>query len=187
MLKKMLFFVVAASLTQLAPAQSAEIKIGVINMQRALTETNDGKAALEKLKVRLEADYKVLQSRQDELKKIEDELTQQGYMLSESAKAEKQEKLRHGAVDFQKFREEKNKEFVGIQREATERIMKKMMDQVKKYAKVSGLSLVLESSFQTQATPGSVVFSDEKLDITDKMIELYNKETKGSETPSPAK
>jgi Skp family chaperone for outer membrane proteins len=52
---------------------------------------------------------------------------------------------------------------------------------VKKFAKAEGLSVVLESSSQTQGMPGSVVFFEEKMDITDKVIDLYNKDGKGAE------
>ena len=165
------------------PALAGELKIGVIDMQRALGDTDEGKAALQKLKAKLDAEYKVLQTKQEEVKKLDDEITTQGYMLSESAKAQKQEKLRQMVREFEKMREEKNKEFVEAQKEATGKILKKLTEVIRAYAKSEGLSLVLESSSQTQGMPGSVVLSDKSMDITDKVIELYNNAGKEPEKP----
>jgi outer membrane protein len=183
MLKKILGFVLAAIIMQQASAHAGEVKIAVINMNKALSDTDDGKAALLKLQSRLDTEYKILQGRQAELKKLEEEITQQGYMLSDSARAEKQDKLRQAAREFEKAREEKNKEFVEAQKEATGKIIKKLNDIIKSYSKAAGFTLVLESSSQTQGMPGSVVWFDDKMDITDKVIELYNSAGKTTEKP----
>ncbi len=174
MLKRALIIAIAAIILCPPHGFAAEIKIGVIDMQRALGETEDGKAALQKLKAKLDADYKVLQARQEELKKLEDEIAQQGYMLSESAKTQKQDKLRQMIHEFEKAREEKNKEFVEAQKEATGKILKKLDEIIKNHASSEGLTIIFESSAQSKGMPGSVVWYDKKLDVTDKVIELYN-------------
>jgi len=161
-----------------APATAAEVKIGIINMQRALNDTDEGKIALEKLRGKLESENKLLKGKQEELKKIEDELNQQGYMLSEATRAEKQEKYKRATRDFEKYRDEKSKEFVGLQKEATEKILRKLADILKDYAKAEGYTVIFESSPQTQGMPGSVIWADGRMDITDKLIELYNKSAK---------
>jgi len=183
MLKKLFVFVFSALVVLQIPAFAGELKIAVINMQRAMSDTEDGKAALQKLKARLDVEYKVLQGKQGELKKMEEEITQQGYMLAESAKVEKQEKFRQALKEFEKSRDEKNKDFIEAQKEATGKILKKLNEIIKTYGKSQGFSLVLESSSQTQGMPGSVVLFDEKMDITDKIIELYNGAEKNSGKP----
>ncbi len=174
MLNRILALLALACLSASAPAFATEVKIGVINMQRALNETEEGKKALEKLRGKLESENKVLKGKQEDLKKMEDDLGQQGYMLSEAAKAEKQEKFRKMARDFEKYRDEKSKEFAGMQKEATEKILKKLSEILKDFAKGEGYTVILESSQQSQGMPGSVVWFDGRLDITEKMISLYN-------------
>lgn len=183
MLTKVSTTAFAAVLFLFSSAFAGEIKIAVIDMQKALSDTEDGKAALQKLKAKLDVEYKVLQTKQEEVKKLEDELTQQGFMLSESTKAQKQEKLRQMAREFDKSREEKNKEFMDARNEATGKILKKLSEIIKSYAASEGFTVVLESSSQTQGMPGSVVWYDKKLEITDKVIELYNAAGKDSEKP----
>lgn len=178
MTRKLLVAAVAALLLVPRAAPAAELKVGVIDMQRALNETEEGKRALDRLKSKLESENAAIKARQDELKKLDDELNKQGYMLSEAARAEKELKFRRLREDFEKYRQEKGDEFMRQQKEATEGILKKLLVVLDDFAKKEGLSVIMESSSRTQGMPGSVIWSDKKLDITEKVIDLYNKAAK---------
>ncbi|MBI5179706.1 MAG: OmpH family outer membrane protein [Nitrospinae bacterium] len=166
--------IAALSVAISLPAYAAEVKIGVINMHRALNDTDEGKRASEKLNAKLNAEGKNLKVKFDEVKKMEDDLNQQGYMLSEAARAEKQEKLKRAARDFEKLRDDKQKEFIAESKESTERILRKLMDIVRDYAKAEGYVAIFDSSAPAQALTGGVVWADPKADITGKVIDLYN-------------
>jgi outer membrane protein len=181
MLKKY-FVLVFVSVMFPAAVFAAEFKVAVINMQRAVAETDEGMAALKKLKAKLDADAKVLQGKQDELKKMDEEMAAQGYMMSESAKAEKQDKFRRAVKEYEKIRDEKNKAFSEAQKEITDKILKKLHEIIKTYSKSEGYSLVLESGPQLQGLPGgSVLHYEESMDITDKVIRMYDVAAKNAE------
>lgn len=166
---------VAAALMLPAAALAAEFKYGIIDMQHALNDTEEGKKALGRLKTKLETENAVLKGKQEELRKLEEEMTKQGYMLSDAARSEKELKFRKLRDEFDKYREEKSAEFARQQKETTEAILKKVLEVVDGYAKGEGLSMIFESSARTQGMPGSVIWYDLKNDITPKIIELYNK------------
>ncbi len=178
MIRKITGLMLVALLLLPAAARAAEFKYGIIDMQRALNDTDEGKKALGRLKTRLETENSVLKSKQDELRKLEEELNKQGYMLSESARSEKELKYRKLREDFEKYRESKSMEFAQQQKEATEAILKKLMVVVDTYAKDQHLDMILESSARSQGMPGSVVWYDPKKDVTDAIISLYNKTAK---------
>lgn len=166
---------IAAALASPMAALAAEFKYGIIDMQHALNDTEEGKKALSRLKSKLETENAVLKGKQDELRKLEEEMTKQGYMLSDAARSEKELKFRKLREEFEKYREEKSGEFARQQKETTEAILKKVLEVVDGYAKAESLGVIFESSARTQGMPGSVIWSDPKNDITPKIIELYNK------------
>lgn len=167
--------VVVIALALPMAALAAEFKYGIIDMQHALNDTEEGKKALVRLKAKLETETTLLKGKQDELRKLEEEMTKQGYMLSDAARSEKELKFRKLREEFEKYREEKSNEFGRQQKETTEAILKKVLEIVDGYAKGEGLAMIFESSTRTQGMPGSVIWFDPKNDITPKIIELYNK------------
>lgn len=175
MKQRILGLLVVAALALPAGVFAAEFKYGVIDMHRALNDTDEGKKALNRLKAKLEMENAALKGKQDELRKLDEEINKQGYMLSESARSEKELKFRKLREDFEKYREERAGEFGRQQKESTETILKKLMEVVDGHAKQEGLNMIFESSSGTQGMPGSVIWFDPKNDITPKIIELYNK------------
>lgn len=175
MIHKICGLLVVAVLSLPAAALALEFKYGIIDMQHALNDTEEGKKALGRLKAKLESETTLLKGKQDELRKLEEEISKQGYMLSEAARSEKELKFRKLREEFEKYREEKSGEFARQQKETTEAVLKKVLEVVDTYAKGEGLGLVFESSARTQGMPGSVIWFDQKNDITAKIIELYNK------------
>ncbi len=166
---------VLAALALPAAALAAEFKYGIIDMQHALNDTEEGKKALGRLKTKLETENAVLKEKQDELRKLEEEITKQGYMMSDAVRSEKELKFRKMRDEFEKYREEKSAEFAREQKDATETVLKKLLGLVDGYAKQEGFGMIFESSARTQGMPGSVIWFDQKNDITAKVIELYNK------------
>lgn len=175
MIRQICGLMIVAALALPTAALAAEFKYGIIDMQHALNDTEEGKKALGRLKVKLETETTVLKGKQDELRKLEEEITKQGYMLSDAARSEKELKFRKLREEFEKYREEKSGEFARQQKETTEAILKKVLEVVDAYAKGEGLGMIFESSSRTQGMPGSVIWFDQKNDITQKIIELYNK------------
>src|SRR5262245_58114190 len=87
----------------LVPEKSAAqaTKIAVVDLQRAITETEDGRKAKEKLKKVFDGRQKELDKKQQELKKLKDELEQQKNVLSRDALEAKVESYQKRLVELQ--------------------------------------------------------------------------------------
>lgn len=159
-------------------AQAAEpVKIGVVDMQLALNETKEGRQILSKMKKKLQKENDILKKKGEELKKMQEDLKQQSFMLSEAARAEKEEKLRKLNREFERYREDKRAEFLNQQRKATEKIYKGLIVVLKEYAEKEEFTVIFEAGQQAPGVPGTIVYRNEAIDITRKIIELYDKKT----------
>ncbi len=143
-------------------------KVGYVDLQRALNEVADGKKAKKKLKADFEKKQKMLNGKQEELKKMQQELEQGGMMLSDETKRAK-------AVEFQKKMYELQQTYGQLQQElaqaeakATKKIFDKMGVIIKDIAKEKSYDLVLER------TESAVLFAKDDMDLTGELIKRYN-------------
>src|ERR1041385_2777046 len=84
----LMLFLLCVGLPQLAAAQT---KIGVADMQRALTETEDGRKAKDQLKKLFEQRQKMLDKQQTDLKTLKEGIEKQRAVLSQDVLAKKAE------------------------------------------------------------------------------------------------
>ncbi|GMT42614.1 MAG: membrane protein [bacterium] len=175
MIRSMPFIILTAVFFLSAPLYAQQGKIGVINMQRALNGTEEGQKELKKLKKRLNSENKIFKKKEDKIKKLQDELSKQGFLLSDKSRVEKEEKFRQLNRDIERYQEDSRAEFTRLQREATDRMFKKLMKILTDYAKNNNFSIILEAGNSNANMPGMVLYNDKKVDVTDDVINLYNK------------
>jgi outer membrane protein len=157
-----------------ARAALADDKIAFVDLQRALEETNDGKAAKSRLKSDFDKKQKELDARQTEIKKEKDDFDKQAGMLKDDAKNKKAAELQQKVVALQETYMRLQKELGEKEQEATRGILGKLSAVVAKIAERDHFSLVLERS-------SSVVYGQPQLDITMEVIRTYN--TQSGATP----
>lgn len=179
MISRILFWTAAISLFINAPLYAQQEKIGVVNMQRALNETVEGTKILGRLKTKLNAEKEILKKKDDELKQMQNELNKQGFLLSDRTRMEKEERFRALQRDMERYQEDKREEFMRLQRQATDRIFKGLMEIVNDYAKNKNFSLILEAGQINPNMPSTVLYYDEAtIDITAEVIKLYDERSK---------
>src|SRR5271157_2885285 len=117
------------------PAQS---KIGVINIQAAIANTNEGKKVIADLQKKYQPRQQELQRLQQEISAIQDQLTKQATTLSEEEQGrlsrdseEKQKLLKRSAEDAQN-------DFNRDRDEAINKIGQKMVKVINDYASQNG-------------------------------------------------
>ena len=163
------------------PLQAQNLKVGVINMNRALNETAQGKKILDEMKDKLSKENEELRKKQEELKKMQDELNKQGFLLSDTARQQKEEEFRRKNRDVERFREDKRAEFGRLQQRATETIHRGLMAVIGEFAKNEKYDLIVEAGEQTAGVPGAIIYYSDALDITDLVISRYDKANSGAE------
>src|SRR6266542_2255358 len=146
----------ALCLGLLAPAAFAQLKFAVVDVQRAVMETEDGLRASATLKKFFDKRQQELDAKQNEMQK-------------------RMEDWQRQMMELQTVFVEYNKELQKKQGELTQPIYGKIMGLLRRLATQDGYDAILEK----QAVP----YMRNDLDLTDRIIQLYNSGASGG---SPA-
>jgi outer membrane protein len=146
----------------------AQVSVGVVDMQRALTSTKEGQEAQKKLETAVKKSQGEIDAKKSEYESLQKALEKQRSSLSAKAIAEKEDQLATMEKDlrrsFQDTKEELNRE---RQREFTE-LVGKMRKAVEQVGKEGSLTIVFEKN-----APG-VLYAADGVDVTDKVIKKYD-------------
>jgi outer membrane protein len=171
----MLPFLAAASLFSL-PAAAQSMRVGIVDTQRAVMETEDGLRMQATLKKLFDSRQRELDKKQEDLQKERDDIEKQRDVLSKSALAKRVDKWQREMVQLQTVFVEYNKELQKKQGELTQPIFQKAMGIIRRLATQEGFDIVVDK----QAVP----YARSDLDVTDRVITLYNSGASGE--PAPA-
>jgi len=151
------------------------LKIGVMDMQQAMNKTSKGKAIIEKMKKKRQKEYEILQKKNNELKAMAGELKQDAFMLDATTRSAREDKLRKLTRDLKRYQEDISSELIELQKISSEAMYKDLSKVLNEFAAKEGYTVVFEGGRQAPGVPGAIVYYDDAVDITDKIIELFNK------------
>lgn len=152
-----------------AGAANEAIRIGVVDMQKALQSVEAGKAAKDKLEKEVETKKKDIQTEQTALQKLEAELEKQTLVLSDEAKAKKQRDLQERFMKFNQMAYRTQEELKKREMDLTKPILEKLRKLISDMAKNKGYTIILEKNENT------ILFSLDKDDLTGEIIVAFNK------------
>jgi Outer membrane protein len=186
MLKKIIAIVAALfflSLTSLGIAQqqvkSATLKVGSVDIQKALNTCEAGKAAAVKLNQALENAKKKYETQGQALQKEQESLERQSSVLDEQVFKDKVRDFQSRARDWERFRKDIETDIRQQHNEIVDKISKELIGITEQVGKEGGFTLVLERSL--------VPYIDPTLDITDEVVKRYNQKSGAKTAPVPAK
>src|SRR4030066_231657 len=151
--------------------QAAELKLGVVNLQKALNECQAGKEAVAELEDEVKKRQEQGDARQEELKKLNEEAEKKRAVGSDEMKEQKQREVQARMQEFQRFYMQSNDDLKKREQEKKTVIIKDLLEVAKKLAKEKGYTFV----FETQA---GVIYSPQEADLTEEVIKLYNADYK---------
>jgi outer membrane protein len=160
------------SLLVASPVFAEDLKIGYVNLQKALNQVDEGKQAKQKLKKQFKSKQQKLNQKQKEVKKLREELKSQSMALSKEARRKKKRKLRRKMQELQRLYMGAQRELTKKEASATKEIFDKMRDIVEKIAEEKNYDMVLEKN------KGSVLFAKDAMDLTDELVKRYNSSDK---------
>ncbi len=173
---------VAAQLVGIAAAQ-APAKIGIINVQAAIVNTEDGKKALGNLEGKFGPKRKELERKQGDIQQLQAQLQKGSTVLGDEQKRKLMGDIDARTKSFNREVEDAQAEVEQEQGKIYQDLGQKMMAVIDKYARDKGFSVILDVS--TQQTP--VLYAANDVDITKDIIELYNKNAAaGAPAAAPA-
>ena len=159
--------VLLAALAAPAVAQ-ADIKIGVVDLQRALNESEAGKRAKVDFKARVDKLEGQLKGQKEELDRMKDDLERKASVMREDER-------RKLATDFEKKRldlkgkfEEAQGELQKKDQELTGQIIEGLTQVIKQIAESESYTMILELS------SSGVLYHANSIDLTEQVLAAYN-------------
>ena len=128
------------------PAAAAEPKIGVVEFQRLILESPQGKAAMESMRAEFAPRERTLQAQGQAVKAKEEKLQKDGATMSEEQRARAEKELRDGARDFERARGELQDDESARRNEELSRLQRTIVEEVRSYGKAQGYDLILEQT-----------------------------------------
>jgi outer membrane protein len=163
---------VALSFLMGSSVYAADLKIGYVDMQKAIKETSVGKKAKKELEKDFNAKKAALQKKEADLKKMNDDLEKKKVALSDDVKAKKAQELQQEMLKFQREVGESQLNIQKKERDLTQPILEKLQASLDKVAKEGGYTLVLEKNEQ------SVLWAKKEVDLTDAVVKEFEKTAK---------
>jgi len=144
----------------------AEVRVAVVDVQRAVMQTEDGLRAQANLKKLFDSKQQELNRKQVDLQKQKEEIEKQSKILSKDAIQKRADDWQKQMVELQTVYMEYNKELEKKQKEITDPIFERVMGIVKRLATTENFDLVIDKQ--------TVAYVRTDLDLTDKCVQIYN-------------
>lgn len=168
----MVCFIVVGPVAGWEAALAAEnIKIGFIDAQEVLDNTQLGKKAKASMEEYRKSRERILELEQNDLKQLEETLTKQGGLLSDEARRDKQIEYQKKLEQLQRKVLEFNREVQDKQVQLIREFRKELEAIVKKIAKREGYTFILDRDAET----GNVLYAEETHDLTKLAIREMDK------------
>jgi len=131
----------------------ADNKIGVVDPQRLLEESPQGKAASESMRAEFAPRQRTLQAQEQALKAKQEKLQKDGATMTEDQRVRAEKELRDGARDLERARGEFNDDATARRNEEMSRLQRTLGEEVRTYAKAQNYDLILTAETLVYYTP----------------------------------
>jgi len=154
-------------LSQPASSFARDLRVGVIDIQKAVSGTKEWKREFLSFKTSFNREKKLISKKEEQLKKMIENLNKQGMVLNPALKKKKEEGVLKKKRDFERYVQDRNEELAKKEKEITSRILRKMADVINKLGKEKNFTMILEKKVG--------LYFDNSVDLTALAIQAYNK------------
>lgn len=159
-------------LTVLFTANSFEFTLGAVDVQKVIMNTNEGKKIRSQLEKEFKKKQETLTKEEQKIKKMQEDYKKQSVVMSDKAKAKKQGEIRQSMMKVQQQMNTYQQEIQQMESRLTQPLLKKIMEVVDEVSKKEDVDMTIN----TVTSP--VIYSKKQVDITQKVIDAYNKKHK---------
>jgi outer membrane protein len=152
-----------------AASEEQPIKIGVVDLEQAISSTEEGKAAREEFARKQREAQAKFQPMLDRYRALEEELKAKKFVLSDDALNQKQLDLAEMRNEIQNKGREIEGQLQVDQKRLEIPLVQKLEGIIEELGKSQGFTLIIR-----RGAPG-VLYTREALDVTQLVIERYNK------------
>jgi outer membrane protein len=150
---------------------TSSFHIAYVDIARALNEVEEGKEAKAKLKTEFEAKQKKLDAMQSDLKEKKESFDKHAGMMKAENRINKQQELQQAFLEVQKTYMQLQQELMESENSITQEIGKKLRSIVDMLGDRDGYTMILNVG-------DTVLYYKRHKDITDEVIQIYNKKHK---------
>ncbi|HEX6641742.1 MAG TPA: OmpH family outer membrane protein [Thermoanaerobaculia bacterium] len=179
-MKKFIVTIAMAALAAPMFAQNAPGRVAVVDVQKVLTQSVAGKAAYEKLKKMQDERVSKAKQMDEEMKKLESDLTTKRISLAEDKLVEMQKQLADKKINMQRFAQDADREIGEARDRELQALQVKIEPVIDAIGKEMGLALIF-NKFES-----GLVYASEAVEITDTVIQRFNAAA-GAPAATPAK
>jgi outer membrane protein len=146
------------------------IKIGYIDIQKVIGDSQAGKRARDRFQAQVKkAEGDIIKERQ-EIERLKADLDKKGPLLKDEERRNMEVDLQKRSVNLQRSMSDHQQELQVKNNEMMSDILKELEKIVNEVGKAEKFTLILERS--------QILYSDQGIDITQKVIETYNSRAK---------
>ena len=155
------------SAAMVAPGQTpAAFKIGVVDQERVLNDSAEGKRLNAELQKLRGAKMTAIDAKEKEISGLQEQLLRAPGNLSEEKRDELSRQLKRKRVEYERLNDDANADFQEAGGRAQAKLIGIFRDIVTKYGSEKGFTVVLER--------GSVYFASPAVEITDEILARFN-------------
>ena len=153
-------------------AYSADIKIGCVDMQKAVNACNAGKEARQALIRETEKLQRVIGEKQKELQEMKESLEKQSLLLNPEVRVAREKELQAKFRDFQRWGKDVQNELNQKRAEMEANISRSLVKVAQEIGTKEGYTVILEEN------ENIVLFAAMSTDLTDLVIKAFDAQKK---------
>ena len=153
-----------------AGAAAGTGKIAILNVRQAIVATSEGKQASAELQTQFAPRQNELEALNKQINDLRQQLSANQTTWSDEQKARAQAQGQKLAQQLDRKQNEMQEDVNAAQSDVVDRIGRKMMDVLDRYARESGFLAVFDSSSQNSP----IIYAANSIDVTQEIIKLYD-------------
>jgi len=151
-----------------SPALADDVKIGYVDLQRALNDSNAGKRARDEFKVQVDKAQASLKKQKDELDGLREQLEKKSLVMKDEERRNMEKELARKGRDFERAYKDSQADLQAKDNELTAGILRDLQKVIKEYGDKESYTLILENS------SNAVLYGAKDADLTDQIIKIYD-------------
>lgn len=152
-----------------SPAAAADpLKVGYVDMQRALNQCEAGQEAKKLISAEVEKMQKNLIAKQKEVEKLKEDLEKRGSVMNESVRRDKERDYQAKLRDLQRIQRDFEEDLRRKDREVTDKVLLDLAKIIKKIGEDGKYTMILERNQPT------IIYISGSLELTEEVIKIAN-------------
>ena len=148
------------------------LKIGYVDMQRALNQCEAGQEAKKLMTTEVEKMQKNLMGKQKEVEKLKDDLEKRGSVMNENVRRDKERDYQAKVRDLQRIQRDFEEDLRRKDREITDKVLLDLAKIIKKIGEDGKYTMILERNQPT------IIYISGALELTDEVIKIADQNQK---------